>query len=123
VFFKGFLTFLRVLRVFNGFRAEITLCDTLQSCPYDNSSPDRHLDFQKKKKKWAIRWFFGFLMVLTPEFHFAIHYKVVRMPIPDLIGISDFQKKKKKWATGWFFGFLMVLTQTFRLAIHYKVAI
>jgi hypothetical protein len=78
-------------------------------------------DFQKKKMKWPIRWFFGFLMVLTPEFHFAIHYKVVRMTIPDLIGISDFQTKMKKWATVWFSGFLLVLTQAFRFPIHYKV--
>jgi hypothetical protein len=60
-------------------------------------------------------------MVLTQQFRFAIHYKVVRMAIPHLIGIPDFQKKKKKWAIGWFFGFLLVLTQGFRFAIHDKV--
>jgi prolipoprotein diacylglyceryltransferase len=43
------------------------------------------LIFLKEEEEVAIGWFFGFLMILTREFRFAIHYKVVRMTIPHLI--------------------------------------
>jgi hypothetical protein len=89
--------FWMVFSVFHGFNAGLSFCDALQRCPYDNSAPFIGiLDFQKRKKKWAIIWFFGFLMVLTHEFRFAMHYKVVRITIPHLIGISHLQKQKKK---------------------------
>jgi pyruvate/2-oxoacid:ferredoxin oxidoreductase beta subunit len=40
-----------VFEVFNGFTAGISLCDTLQSCPYDNSAPDRHFRFSMEKEE------------------------------------------------------------------------
>jgi hypothetical protein len=40
-----------VFRVFNGFNAGISVCDTLQSCPYNNSAPDRYLRFTIEKEE------------------------------------------------------------------------
>jgi hypothetical protein len=46
-----------VFLVFNGFIAGISFCDTLQSCPTDNSPPDRHFRFLKEEEEagfWTV---------------------------------------------------------------------
>jgi hypothetical protein len=46
-----------IFRVSNGFNAGISFYDTLQSCPYDHSAPDRHFRFSKGKAEvgyWMI---------------------------------------------------------------------
>jgi hypothetical protein len=40
-----------VFQVFNGFNARISFYDTLQSCPRDNSAPDRYFRLLKEKEE------------------------------------------------------------------------
>jgi hypothetical protein len=61
---KDEVAYWTVFRVFNGFNAGILFCDALQSCPYNNSAPDRHFRFSKEKEEagyWmGFRVFNGF---------------------------------------------------------------
>jgi hypothetical protein len=43
--------FLRVLSVFNGLNAEISFCDTLQSCLQDNFPPYDRVTILKEKEE------------------------------------------------------------------------
>jgi hypothetical protein len=48
---KEEVTIEMVFQVFNGFITGISFCDTLQSCPYNNSAPDRHFRFSKENEE------------------------------------------------------------------------
>jgi hypothetical protein len=108
-----------VFRVFNGFHAGIPCRDTLLSCPYDNSAPDRQSRFSKEKDDVAywmvLRVFIGFNagISLGETLQSCPH------EISHLIGMSDFLTIKRKWVIGCFFGYLMVLTRHFPFAVHY----